>query len=216
MIIQFDNFHIFVQVDNQSQGDEKANMNNRHFTLLQAAQVVFARYGVSKTTMNDIAREAGVARQTLYNAYPSKEAVLRATLRFGTENTMAAIEAKWREQTSLSDKLDTFFELGPLYWYDVVQSSPEAADLLDGINAIAQDELIEIAKQSNARFEALIKDHTPKGSASHCEALEIADFLYSTSMNAKHSATSRGVLEARLRVLKQSILALLEDTKSAD
>ena len=164
--------------------------------------------------MNDIAREAGVARQTLYNAYPSKEAVLRATLRFGTAKTMAAIEAKWREQTSLSEKLDTFFELGPLYWYDVVQSSPEAADLIDGINAVAQDELIEISKQSNARFEAVIQAHTPKGSELHLRALEIADFFYSSSMNAKHTAADRGVLEARLDVLKLLMLALLEPSKN--
>jgi AcrR family transcriptional regulator len=187
-------------------------MNDKRLILLQAAQTVFARYGVSKTTMNDIAREAGVARQTLYNAYSSKEAVLRATLRFGADQTMAAVDAKWREQTSLSDKLDTFFELVPLYWYDAVQSSPEAADLIDGINAIAQDELIEIAKESNARFEVLIQTHTPEGSQLPLTALEIADFIYSSSMNAKHTAANRGVLEARLNVLKQSVLALLEDS----
>jgi AcrR family transcriptional regulator len=190
-------------------------MNDKRLTLLQAAQAVFTRYGVSKTTMHDIAREAGVARQTLYNAYPNKEAVLRATLRFGTDKTMADIEAKWREQTSLSDKLDTYFELGPLYWYDIVQSSPEAADLIDGINAVAQDEMIEIAKQSNARFEAVFQAHSQQGSELHLRALEIADFFYSSSMNAKHNAANRGVLEARLDVLKLSILALLDESKGA-
>lgn len=190
-------------------------MNDRNLILLQAAQNVFARFGVSKTTMNDIAREAGVARQTLYNAYPSKEAVLRATLRFGADQSMAAVEAKWREQTTLSDKLDTFFEMVPLYWYDAVQSSPEAADLIDGINTIAQDELLEIAKESNARFEALILAHTPNGLVLHVTAMEIADFFYSSSMNAKYTAENRGVLEARLKVLKKSVLALLEETKNS-
>lgn len=190
-------------------------MNDRNLILLQAAQNVFARFGVSKTTMNDIAREAGVARQTLYNAYPSKEAVLRATLRFGADQSMAAVEAKWREQTTLSDKLDTFFEMVPLYWYDAVQSSPEAADLIDGINTIAQDELLEIAKESNARFEALILAHMPKGSVLPVTALEIADFFYSSSMNAKYTAENRGVLEARLKVLKKSVLALLEESKNS-
>ena len=184
-------------------------MNDRNLMLLQAAQAVFARYGVRKTTMNDIAREAGVARQTLYNAYPSKEAVLRATLRFVSDQTMAAVDAKWHLQSSLSDKLDTFFELGPLNWYDIVQNSPEAADLIDGINAIAQDEMAEIAKQSNARFEALVHAHTPKGSQLRLKAPEIADFIYSSSMNAKHNAANRGVLAARLTVLKQAVLALL-------
>lgn len=190
-------------------------MNDRNLILLQAAQTVFTRFGVSKTTMNDIAREAGVARQTLYNAYPSKEAVLRASLRFGANQSMAAVEAKWREQTNLSDKLDTFFELVPLYWYDAVQSSPVAADLIDGINVIAQDELLEIAKDSNARFEALIQTHIPQGAALPVTAMEIADFFYSSSMNAKYTAENRGVLEARLKVLKKSVLALLEDSKNS-
>jgi AcrR family transcriptional regulator len=212
--ILLDNFNTYVQIDIQSQYNQNRPMNDKRLILLQAAQTVFARYGVSKTTMNDIAREAGVARQTLYNAYSSKEAVLRATLRFGADQTMAAVDAKWREQTSLSDKLDTFFELVPLYWYDAVQSSPEAADLIDGINSIAQDELIEIAKASNARIEALIQTHTPEGSQLPLTALEIADFIYSSSMNAKHTAANRGVLEARLTVLKLSVLALLEEPKN--
>ena len=103
----------------------------------------------------------------------------------------------------------------PLYWYDAVQSSPEAADLIDGINTIAQDELLEIAKESNARFEALILAHTPNGLVLHVTAMEIADFFYSSSMNAKYTAENRGVLEARLKVLKKSVLALLEESKNS-
>ncbi|MFT5797794.1 MAG: AcrR family transcriptional regulator [Candidatus Azotimanducaceae bacterium] len=191
-------------------------MNDRNTILLKSAQAVFGRYGISKTTMNDIAREAGVARQTLYNAYPSKEAVLRATLRLGADQTIAAVEAKWVEQTSLSDKLDAYFELGPLYWHDLVQSSPEVADLIDGINLIAQDELIEIAKLWNARFETVIQAHISKDSAHYHNAVEIADYFYSTSMNAKYNSANRGVLETRLKVLKLSILALLEDSQSSE
>ena len=66
-------------------------MSERKVQILRAAEIVFSRYGVSKTTMNDIAKTAGVARQTLYNEYPNKESVLRATLRFGAEKTMAAM-----------------------------------------------------------------------------------------------------------------------------
>ena len=190
-------------------------MKDRNINILQAAQGVFARYGVSKTTMNDIAREAGVARQTLYNAYPSKEAVLRATLRLGAENTIAAVEAKWRDHTNLSDKLDAVFELAPLYWYDVAQGSPHVADLIDGINAIAQDELTEIAKLWNAGFENVIHVHSQPGTTLHDNASDIADFIYSTSMSAKYNAANRSTLEARLSVLKVSILALFDSSRNA-
>ncbi len=187
-------------------------MNDRTLSILNAAQTVFARYGVSKTTMNDIAREAGVARQTLYNAYPSKEAVLRASLRHAADQTIAAVEAKWLAQTDLSDKLDTYFELVPLFWYDMAQSSPEVVDLIDGINAIAHDELIEIGKLWTIRFEAVIQAHTEPGSPAHSNANEIADFIYSTSFSAKQGVAHRGVLEARLNVLKLSVLALVDRT----
>ena len=56
-------------------------MNSRTQNILEAAQIVFARYGVSKTTMSDIAREAGVARQTVYNAFATKNEVLREVVR---------------------------------------------------------------------------------------------------------------------------------------
>jgi AcrR family transcriptional regulator len=190
-------------------------MNDRNIILLQAAQVVFARYGVSKTTMNDIAREAGVARQTLYNSYPSKEAVLRAALRHAADETIAAVAARWANQTNLSDKLDAFFELTPLYWYDVAQSSPEVKDLVDGINTIAHDELMDIAKQWNAAFEALIKEHTPKASSHQHNAAEIADFIYSASMSAKYNVVNRTALVARLDVLKTSVLALLDNVNGS-
>lgn len=40
-----------------------------------------ARWGVAKTTVDDVAREAGCSRATLYRAFPGgKEAVLRAAL----------------------------------------------------------------------------------------------------------------------------------------
>jgi len=184
-------------------------MSERKVQILKAAEIVFSCYGVSKTTMNDIAKTAGVARQTLYNEYPNKESVLRATLRFGAEKTMAAVEARWRDQQDLGDKLDTFFELGPLFWYDAVQSLPEIADLIDGINSIAHEELIDLSNQWANKFAALLELHITNSSPSSPDAKALADFVYSTSMNAKYYAQNREVLETRLKVLKQSVLSLI-------
>lgn len=44
--------------------------------LLDAALVCIARVGVSKTTLDDVAREAGVSRATLYRYFPGKRALL--------------------------------------------------------------------------------------------------------------------------------------------
>lgn len=184
-------------------------MNDRDKKLIVAAHAVFSRYGINKTTMNDIAREAGVARQTLYNAYPNKEAILRAAVRLSAEETFSSVEAAWRHQTDLSEKIDTFFELGPLYWYDTVVAAPEMGDLLDGIHTIAKDEMSEFAALWRERFERLLKEHTKPGSAAYVDAAATADFLYSTSINAKLDADHRSTVESRLAILKRSILALV-------
>ncbi len=45
-----------------------------HQTLLDAASRLFAERGVSRTTVDDIAEAADVARQTVFNHFPYKEA----------------------------------------------------------------------------------------------------------------------------------------------
>lgn len=184
-------------------------MKDRNIKLIQAAQCVFARYGVSKTTMNDIAKEAGVARQTLYNAYPSKDAVLRASVRHYAEQTLDAVDKAWEAQSTFAEKLETFFQHAPLGWYDMIAATPDAADLVDGIHAIAHDELSAVARIWTERFGQLIREHTKPETPAHKDAEKIADFIYSASLSAKSNAENRSTLEARLEVLKLSVVALI-------
>ena len=46
--------------------------------ILDAAQRCFSQYGFNKTAMEDIAREAGVSRGSVYRHYPDKESLFRA------------------------------------------------------------------------------------------------------------------------------------------
>ena len=49
--------------------------------ILDAALACIARVGVGKTTLDDVAREAGCARATVYRCFPGRQALLRALLR---------------------------------------------------------------------------------------------------------------------------------------
>jgi AcrR family transcriptional regulator len=57
-----------------------ASMDERVGGILDAAGRVFGRYGIQKTTVSDIVREAGVSRATLYKHFESKEDVFREVL----------------------------------------------------------------------------------------------------------------------------------------
>jgi AcrR family transcriptional regulator len=48
--------------------------------LLDAAADLLAKHGIRRTSMDDIAREAGCARPTIYRHYPTRDALLGALL----------------------------------------------------------------------------------------------------------------------------------------
>jgi AcrR family transcriptional regulator len=48
--------------------------------ILAAAEIVIARYGVSKTTMDDIGRQAGVSRPTVYRYFGDRDNLLAALI----------------------------------------------------------------------------------------------------------------------------------------
>ncbi len=48
--------------------------------ILDAARDVFEQFGARRANVDDVARQAGVSRSTLYRAYPNKGALLSAVL----------------------------------------------------------------------------------------------------------------------------------------
>lgn len=64
--------------------------------ILEVARQAFSRFGAN-TSLDDIAREAGVGPGTLYRHFPTREALLEAVYRTGMEK-LAAAEQKFAEE----------------------------------------------------------------------------------------------------------------------
>jgi AcrR family transcriptional regulator len=132
-------------------------MLDRDHHIVMAALSVFSRYGVSKTTMNDIAAEAGVSRQTLYNAFPGKTELLRAAVRLTMQETLDDIRGGLGRTTDLGARIDSYFAAGPIAWFDAVTTSPELAEILDGMHAVASEELAEGKTRLGRVLRAVIR-----------------------------------------------------------
>ena len=66
--------------------------------MLDAARTCVARVGIAKTTLDDVAREAGCARATVYRNFAGKQDLLQAMVqreadRFGAATVAAAADA---------------------------------------------------------------------------------------------------------------------------
>ncbi|MBC8075822.1 MAG: TetR/AcrR family transcriptional regulator, partial [Chloroflexales bacterium] len=81
---------------------------DRALQLLEAAAVCFARRGFHRTTMDEIARAAGVSAGLIYRHYASKDDLVVAMVEQHQQIELAHIAAAAQEPT-LAAALDHFF-----------------------------------------------------------------------------------------------------------
>ncbi len=60
----------------------QAHIDAREDSILEAALALFARKGIERTTMQDIATEAGLSAGAIYRYYPGKEKLLEAVFKY--------------------------------------------------------------------------------------------------------------------------------------
>ncbi len=74
--------------------------------VIEAAVVCLSRHGTLKTTVDDVARAAGVSRATVYRAFPGgRDEVLRAVVDTEAARLFAAVGAKLAGERDLSAAL---------------------------------------------------------------------------------------------------------------
>jgi AcrR family transcriptional regulator len=73
--------------------------------ILAATLVTLARYGVGKTTLEDVAKEAGCARATVYRYFGGKAQLLGAVVEHESVRILAAIDASIVDGMAVEDAL---------------------------------------------------------------------------------------------------------------
>src|SRR5918911_266797 len=73
--------------------------------VVDGALRAIARFGLAKLTVDDVAREAGISRATLYRYFPGRGAVLAAVIRSETERLQRGLDDALGEATTLAEAL---------------------------------------------------------------------------------------------------------------
>lgn len=84
-------------------------------TILDAAERLFIRCGYRKSSMDDVAREAGTAKGTVYLHYAGKEALFRALLERFSDTVLQASRLAASAEQPFSERL--FGVLNAYYGY---------------------------------------------------------------------------------------------------
>jgi AcrR family transcriptional regulator len=76
--------------------------------VLKAARALFQRFGLFKTTMEDIAKATGKGKSTLYYYYASKDEIFDAVISEDMEEVMNLVTIAVDKVSSAEDKLKAF------------------------------------------------------------------------------------------------------------
>ncbi|MGB3547668.1 MAG: TetR/AcrR family transcriptional regulator [Saprospiraceae bacterium] len=102
-------------------------MDETRRKILSVADRYFRRYGLKSVSMDDLAREIGISKKTLYQHVSSKEELIREMMLFQTEQEMAIGEATFKSSENAvvefiqlsSFAIDQLKEVSPTTMYDL-------------------------------------------------------------------------------------------------
>lgn len=176
--------------------------------VLEAARRVFVRYGFRRVTMQEIAHEAGMSRPALYLIFPNKEEIFLAAIREITDQNRQRIRAGLAEHATLEAKLRFAFEVWTVETYALMESSPDAKELIDCVLGFARETFRQVTAEFEKMLAEVIAPSIPRGKMrSPHSAQEIARLLSASTHGFKESATGVDDLRAMMGSLISLVVA---------
>ena len=164
----------------------------RQQAVLDAAVGVYARYGFRKTSMEEVARAAGVSRQGLYLQFANKEELFRKAVEYVLKSQLkAAVAALSRRNDSLELRLIAACDAWSGRFVGSIGS--DAADLMCASTSLAGETLTRYQAEFELAVTRAIADSPLNefcATADLCPA-DLARVLHATARGLKQSSASR-------------------------
>ena len=177
--------------------------------VLEATIAAVSRFGMRKTSVNDIAEKAKVSRQTIYNLFGNKEDVYRAAILHMGTLWCAKAREKLEPATDLSEQLDAVFDVFCVDGFTFSRANDDTMDMLTEVRLVAPDALAAF----NALFKELfVEVFTPHETAivqSGLSVDQLADRVEIACRGMKREATSLDHLRTLIATEKTLVLNLV-------
>jgi AcrR family transcriptional regulator len=197
---------------NPPRGDAGA----RHTVILDAALQVFGQYGYRRTSMDDIAREAGIGKGTIYLSFASKEEVFQALSQRLAQRMLARAEAARHRPGTTADKLAAMNTAWFGTYAETIRRSPHAAELLDAKHRLSADLVSDAASQYNRLVREVLTEAVGAGELdlepAGLTADTAAEMLIASARGLQSSAPSPAAYRRSLKALVRVMVAGLSST----
>jgi AcrR family transcriptional regulator len=193
---------------------EAAPADARQAALLDAAVGVFARYGYRKTSMDEVARAAGVSRQGLYLQFANKEELFRKAVEHTLGHQLnAAVAALARRGDSLEMRLIAACDAWSGRFVGSLGSG--AADLMCASTSLAGTTLAHYEAQFELALTGAIAESALNCfcTAAGVSPADLARALHATARGFKQRSASREEFVKGMAVAARMFCAPLNHSK---
>ena len=121
------------------EGREGAASKEKYEAILAAAKQLFGHYGYRRTSIDDIAREACIAKGTVYLYFKSKEEIFRALCQQLLNAVLSSAEEAYGTVGPIEQRLRRMLAAKFDYLFELVHRSPHARELIDAKNQLSAD-----------------------------------------------------------------------------
>lgn len=170
----------------------------KRLLIRKSAQVMLLRYGFARTSMDDIAREAGMSRPALYLVFKNKEDIFRDIVKSIADECILATTAASDLKLSKPERLYAMIKASFLDVLEMVMAAPHGAELLDLKSGLASDILIDWRKRNITQLAKVVGGKSANADATIL--LDAIDGLKSRTTN--FSEIREGVKRAIALVIR--------------
>jgi TetR/AcrR family transcriptional regulator, regulator of autoinduction and epiphytic fitness len=192
---------------------ERGAPETKRAAILEAAQKLFSQYGYRRTSIDDIAREAEIAKGTVYLSFKSKEQIFRALCENLAERVVTDAAAAASLDGPLENRLRAILEAKYGLYFELVKRSPHAAELMDSKNRLSADLFIPSDKKYARILRETIDTAMNRGDIAAGElgldGAALAELLMASASGIEKSVTQPAILHRRLKELTRLACAAL-------
>lgn len=126
--------------------------------ILDAATRLYLAYGARRTSMDDIAIEAGMAKGSLYLSFKSKDELFHALIENLLHQWLASARSHMTAAVSIVEKLVAYLDVAVGEPARLLRSTPHAADLLEAKGRLAGELLSKYRRDIAQDLSVLLAD----------------------------------------------------------
>lgn len=142
--------------------DAEASDHPKRQRVLDAAMKIVLAYGYHRTTMDDIARAAGISRPALYLLFKNKAEIYRIIAGGMFDDSVERMQQILEGTGTLGERLLASIEATMIDMMCIIRQSPHGAEILDMKNQLAGDIVVRWHSRVSTEFRKAIAMETAR------------------------------------------------------